>query len=118
MKKAFEIAQRKGKARIVIILIAALAILSTQSLYYHYLDSFDQQASLEMQDDNGEEFPILQMSQDAVVSVAQLSINQTLDFISEIVLSEDLEERRIPKALRLDGYFDTLFNLIISPNAP
>lgn len=118
MKFASHIARRKEAMGIALGLMAAVAILLSQTVYYSYLEAVNEKVSLDVTDENGQELPVLQMAQDAVVSFAQISINQTLDFISDIIICVDIDNNEVPKSLRLDGYFETLFNLIISPNAP
>lgn len=118
MKFRYKIEVRKETIGIALGFLAAFGILFSQSLYYHYLDNVDGVSSIELTDENGDEIPVLTMTQHAVSSFAQISINQTLDFISDVIVNKDVEENELPKTLRLDGYFNTLFNLIISPNAP
>ncbi|MEM9390175.1 MAG: hypothetical protein AAGA02_06860 [Bacteroidota bacterium] len=118
MKWTLKIARRKESLGIALGLLAAFAILFSQTFYYSYLETANDGVSLDVTDENGEELPVLKMAHEAVASFAQISINQTLDFISEIIISNEVSTNEVPKTLRLDRYFETLFNLIISPNAP
>ena len=118
MKSILKITKRTETLGMALGFLAAFAILFSQTCYYSYLETANDGICLDVTDENGEELPVLKMAHEAVASFAQISINQTLDFISEIIISPEIGTNEVPKTLRLDRYFETLFNLIISPNAP
>ncbi len=118
MKRVIKLADKKEAFGIALGILAAIAILFTQGFYYDYLAEANDNTSIELTDGQDENAPVLQITHDAIPSVAEISINQTLNFISDIVFSDEVAENDVPKTLRLDRYFENLFNLIISPNAP
>lgn len=117
MRRIGSIRNKKEVLGIILGILAAIVILFTQGFYYDYVVQV-QDSSFELIDHEKGEVPVLKISHDAIPSVGQISITQTLDFISDIVFSDEITEDDIPKTLRLDRYFETLFNFIISPNAP
>ena len=118
MNRVVKLVNKKEAFGIVLGILAAIAILFTQGFYYDYLAEVNDHASIEFTDGQSGHVPVLKITHDAIPSVAEISINQALNFISDIVFSDEVAENDAPKTLRLDRYFENLFNLIISPNAP
>ena len=57
-------------------------------------------------------------AQEAIVTIAQLNLSQTLFFIYELKLVKEPYFRISHQTLPANQYFLTLFRLIIAPNAP
>ncbi|MEM6522536.1 MAG: hypothetical protein AAGF85_06330 [Bacteroidota bacterium] len=117
MKRYVSLEKRKKNLGIAFGVLAAVAVLFSQSFYFNYLESIDT-TSVEQTDERGDDTPVIKMAQDAVVSVAQIFIHQVLDYLGDISVGREIIKTEIPRTLRLDRYFQTLFNIIISPNAP
>ncbi|MEM7106781.1 MAG: hypothetical protein AAF519_01050 [Bacteroidota bacterium] len=117
MKAQESIVKSKRTLGIVLAVLAAVSVLFSQGFYFSYLESIDTEA-VEHTDEHGEDIPVVKMTQDAVMTMAQISIHQVLDYLGDISITEAIIKIAVPKSLRLDGYFTTLFNIIISPNAP
>ena len=108
---------------ILIGIVAALIILVGQVSYYSIqMDAVAQQnieESAATSDDTGNQEELRIFSNDAVSTFVQFHFNQILHFITNIY-SEALEQVWVHVEERVTPivYFETLFQRIISPNAP
>lgn len=98
----------------------AIAILLSQSIVVSSSQEEETKPVTEQQSDQGDEAEqVLTISQDAVSSVAQITISHSLRFISDIYQkAEDKVEVNLDQKVDFNPYFRALFRLIISPNAP
>lgn len=122
MRAKNNISALKHTIGIAIGIIAALVILVSQTFYFDYLANTDgDKVKTEVAEDGSEHHAsdVLTISQDAVTTVVQFTINQILLFITDLQLisNEDVKVEFSQK-VELTTYFKTLFRLIISPNAP
>lgn len=100
--------------------VAALAVLCSQSFTYTSSIKAQQDTKKEVPSDHDQEnHDIATVSQDAVSSFVQLTISHDLHFITDIYHNV-VEEVNIEFDQKIDfnSFFKTLFRLIISPNAP
>ncbi len=113
MKKNREI------ATIIIGLLAVIVILVGQVNYYPVQVKAMEEISLEDETEAGENEVLKIYTNDAVSSAVQFSFHQVLHFISDIY-SEAVEEvwEEVSDQLNPTEFFETLFQRIISPNAP
>lgn len=120
MNRLKTISKYKQTLSICIGIIAAMAILISQSCYYNYLAKEEARAKIEVTDDEGEDnHEVLTISKDAVTSAVQFTISQVLHFIAEIHQENGADiEVKDDRVVEFNSFFKTLFSLIIAPNAP
>lgn len=101
-------------------IIAAIAILVSQSCYYNYLAKEEARVKTEVADEEGDDnHDVLTISKDAVTSAVQFTISQVLHFIAEIHQENGADiEVKDDRVVEFNSLFKTLFRLIIAPNAP
>jgi hypothetical protein len=116
MEKLTKISNIKHTAGIALGILAALVILVSQSFYFDYVAKSECKVKTEKSD---QEQTILKIGQEAVAQAANVTLHNVLHFISEIFL-DDSSEVHIDIKLQpeFNSLFNTLFRLIISPNAP
>lgn len=100
--------------------IAAAVILCSQSFYFDYVQGVESNVKTEIPADGEEgERTVLKMSQQAISSVATFAIQNVLHFISQIYVEDQSETPNVFQNTEgFTSYLQTLFRLIISPNAP
>lgn len=99
-------------------IVAAIVVLLSQSFYFDYLVSTEK-ITAEVADEGEDEPEILSISKIALTSAVQHSITHALHFIADIYFDNSGEERvEVDQKVNFNTYFNTLFRLIISPNAP
>jgi len=104
---------------IVLGVVAAIAILCSQSFTYTVSELPDEVKTELPADDDGEHHEVTTISQDAVSSVVQLTISHGLHFITNIYHNVvEVAKTWFDQKIDFNSYFKTLFRLIISPNAP
>ena len=119
MRKRNNILPFKEVASVVAGIFVALIILCNQAFYYNYLAELNDTKTKTEISDSQEDVPVIKLAQDAVSSVVQVIVVQALHLISEIVFVDREESKsEAPLNLGASAYFKTLFNIIISPNAP
>lgn len=101
-------------------IVAAIAVLFSQSCYYNYVALEKSKVNTEVPGADGEEHhDVLTISKDAVTSAVQFTISQVLHLIGNIDLqNSDEVEVELEQTTDFNTYFRTLFRLIIAPNAP
>lgn len=114
---------RKKKAVILIlgILTAVALIVSQLSFYQNTVQAKKETKTEKHSEDSSEEgqsiFYIVAASPS--ISSVQTQIHQEVFFLFEIIFFEDKQYEWIPTvSSALGKYFQTLFHIIISPNAP
>ncbi|QSE97525.1 hypothetical protein [Fulvivirga lutea] len=121
MKLSSNISRFKHSAGIAMGLLAALVILVSQSFYFEYVSNFEQSVSVEQTSDNSDdsEDQVIKMGHQALSSAVEFSIQSVLHFITHIYDENPVEKPLVSENINgLTSYFQTLFRLIISPNAP
>jgi len=118
MKASRNISRKKELTFILMGVLAALAIVCSQSFsYFDYAG--DSKANTEIPADEENQQDIPSISQDAVSSFVQLTLNQALHFIADLKYQvKETVTVFLDQKLDYNTYFKTLFRLIISPNAP
>lgn len=104
---------------IAIGILAAVVILFSQSFYFEYVANIEGKATVEHSSDVDSSETVLKMAHQALSTVVQFAIHNVLHFISQIYIENNTElEVKIENSISFDSFFQTLFRLIISPNAP
>ncbi|WP_350115725.1 hypothetical protein [Fulvivirga sp.] len=101
--------------------LAALVILVSQGLYFEYVSNVENAVALEQSSDNSDESTdvVIKMGHQALSTAVELSTQSVLHFITHIYDENPVEKPLVSERLSgLTSYFQTLFRLIISPNAP
>ena len=101
--------------------LAAIAIVCSQTLPQNAeLGSEEVKKELPAQsDDENDHHEIPTINQNVVSSFAQVTLTQSLHFISDIYQPEGDEVNvQLDQKVDFNSFFKTLFRLIISPNAP
>ena len=115
--------KRRKIVTLVIGIIAALVILTGQVNYYTVqMDAMarqDVEKSNKSDEDGGQKAELRIFSNDAVSTAIHFNFHQVLHFITQIY-SEVVEQVWVHIEERISPivYFETLFQDIISPNAP
>ena len=119
MREDKNILTLKEVTGVAIGVFVALIVLFNQAFYYNYLAEVNDGGVKTEINDSQEDTPVIKLAQDAVSSVVQVVLAQTLHVISEILFA-DGEDTTVetPLNIGVSSYFKTLFNIIISPNAP
>lgn len=115
------ISRYKHISGIALGVIAALVILFSQSFYFDYVAKIEGKTKTEQTSDSDEDSgdTVIKMSQQALSSGVEISIQSVLHFIGQIYDEVEVELPSITfKTQGLTSYLQTLFRLIISPNAP
>ncbi len=115
-----DILKYKHVGGIAVGLMAAVAILLSQSFYFDYVRGVESNVKTEIpSSDQDEQQTVIKMGQQAVSSVATFAVQNVLHFITEIY-SEDKSEKPsiFQNTTGFSSYLQNLFRLIISPNAP
>lgn len=101
--------------------IAAIAIICSQTFPQStQLDQSEKKSELPAQsDDDSDHHEIPTISKNVVSTFVQVTLTQSLHFISDIYQPEGDEVNvQLDQKVNFNSYFKTLFRLIISPNAP
>ncbi|WP_155211138.1 hypothetical protein [Fulvivirga aurantia] len=101
--------------------MAALAILCSQSFTYTQLSEVDKSIETEIptNDSDDENQELATISQVAVSSFVQVTLSQGLHFITNIYHNViEVVADHVDQKIDFNSYFKALFRLIISPNAP
>jgi hypothetical protein len=101
--------------------LAVMVILVfCQLFYYHAADySTKKEIKTEQQDDQSQEKLYISQPSSSLPSSTHVELNQTLIFLFEIVFeNKRIEKRDLNVSLPVNRFFKTLFDGVISPNAP
>jgi hypothetical protein len=100
--------------------LAVMVILVfCQLFYYHAADYTKKEIKTEQQDDQSEGKLYISQPSSSLPSSTHVELNQTLIFLFEIVFeNKRIEKRDINVSLPANRFFKTLFDGVISPNAP
>lgn len=119
MKKIINSAIYKEWVSLILGVMAAAAVLCTQSFNYSTYIQPEEGTQTEVPSDQHEDADKTTISQDAVSSFVQLTLTSGLHFIADIYqgIVEEFEVV-VDQKIDFNSYFKALFRLIISPNAP
>jgi len=111
------------KTVILVLGVLTASILTVSQLFQHQKADFHQEElKTEKQSEESTPDPSAAFIASATVSVLNsihTQVNQEVVFLFEILLQDDKRYPWIPEVpLALGKYFQTLFHIIISPNAP
>ena len=106
--------------------ILMLILIGMSVLVYQTGQTYVQVASVahtQTTDGADEETPATQyvfnISQDVILSVSNIHLDQELHQIKEIIFGDEKDDYSTPVvAKRISSFFKTLFQQVISPNAP
>ncbi len=120
MRKLINTAILKEGLALTLGIVAAIAILFSQTAFVSEKHTSDVETHQSSDDDNAENtHDITIIAQDAVSSIAQLTLANGLHFITDIDQNEtETVKVHFDQKIDFNSYFKTLFRLIISPNAP
>ncbi|MEP2771221.1 MAG: hypothetical protein ABJH05_03665 [Fulvivirga sp.] len=120
MRKLINTAIIKEGLALTLGIVAAVAILFSQTALVSDNHTSDTETHQSTEDDNTEnKHDITTITQDAVSSIAQLTLANGLHFITDIDQNESEPVKvQFNQKIDFNSYFRTLFRLIISPNAP
>lgn len=121
MTNTNNISKIKHSTGILFGLLAAVVILVSQGFYFDYVGKIEGKVKTEKTSDADEDSheSVIKMSQQALSSGVEISIQSVLHFIGEIYTDDSVEVPSVSQNFKgLTSYFQTLFRLIISPNAP
>jgi len=118
MKSSRNISRKKELAFILLGILAAVAVVFSQSFTnFTYELEKDVKTELPADEEGSEDIPTI--SNDAVSSFVQLTLNQALHFIADLKYQvKETITVFLDQKLDYNTYFKNLFRLIISPNAP
>lgn len=95
-----------------------VALVFFQLFYYQNTDHPKKEVKTEQQGEQQEEF-FISLPSSSLPSSSHVELNQTLIFLFEIVFeNEETETRDFNVSLPPNRFFKTLFDGVISPNAP
>ena len=102
------------------IALAVMVILVfCQLFYYHAADYPKKEIKTEQQDDQSQTKLYISQPSSSLPSSTHVELNQTLIFLFEIVFErKPIEKRDLNVSLPTNRFFKTLFDGVISPNAP
>lgn len=120
MRKMKKSAILKEWLALMLGVVAAIAIIFSQTTLVSDQNTTDTETqSQEEPTDTDEKQDIPTITQDAVSSIAQLTLANGLHFIADIDQNEgETVKVQFDQKIDFNSYFRTLFRLIISPNAP
>ena len=104
----------------IAVTITALAIVFSQLFYFQPFDCSKCQVETEQQEDQQDESQAyISIPSSSLPSSTHVELNQTMFFLFEIIFEKrESEERKFSVLLPLNRFFKTLFDGVISPNAP
>ncbi len=121
MKKLINTTIIKEWLALTIGVIAAIAVVFSQTTLVSSQNTTDTEthAHTDSGDSDEDNHDITTISQDAVSSIAQLTLANGLHFITDIDQNEgETVKVQLDHKVDFNAFFKTLFRLIISPNAP
>jgi hypothetical protein len=100
-------------------LVVMVILVFCQLFYYQDTDRSKTEIKTEQQDDQSDAKLYISQPSSSLPSSTHVELNQTLIFLFEIVLENDETEKRdFNVLLPPNRFFKTLFDGVISPNAP
>jgi hypothetical protein len=103
---------------IAIGLLTAAIIVCTQVFYYQAADFSKKDVKTE-QEESSDHSLYLSAPSNSILSTSHVELNNEFTFVFEVLLNaEQNEGNHAPLPLALGKLFQTLFNVIIAPNAP
>jgi hypothetical protein len=110
---------RKNSLTIAVAL-TALAIVFSQLFYHQPFDHSEKEVETEQRESSPEESQVcISLPSSSLPSSTHVELNQTMFFLFEIIFEKKKsEEENFSVLLPLNRFFKTLFDGVISPNAP
>ena len=100
-------------------LVVMVILVFCQFFYYNAADHSRKEIKTEQQDDQSDAEIYISQPSSSLPSSTHVELNQTLIFLFEIVFeNEETEKRDFNVLLPPNRFFKTLFDGVISPNAP
>jgi hypothetical protein len=98
----------------------AFILVFSQLFYFQAADYCQKKAETQQQDKrSGNPESYISLPSTSIISSSTIEINQDLSFILEILLDDEASTTLTEEAHQLvDKFFQALFRVIISPNAP
>ena len=104
---------------LVVGLLLALLIVTTQSSVYFFSENIAISYSLEQDEEKQQEAPQYFSNNAVAVSSVQLNLDKPFQVVFELLLPNDEQPTAKPETVPLClNFFKNLFRLTISPNAP
>jgi len=112
--------EKQNEYLTIAVTLTALAIVFSQFFYVQPVDRSDAGAETEQQENQQEENQVcISLPSSSLPSSTHVELNQTMFFLFEIVFEKKQSEvRNFRVLLPLNRIFKTLFDGVISPNAP
>jgi len=109
---------RKEAFSLAVVLTTLIVVIS-QFFYYEAIGHPQKEIKTEQAEDQSDDQLYISPPSTSLPSSFHVELNQTLIFLFEIVFEkEEAEERDFGISLPPNGFFKTLFDGVISPNAP
>jgi hypothetical protein len=100
-------------------MVVMVILVFCQLFYYQPADRSKTEITTEQQDDQSDAKFFISQPSSSLPSSTHVELNQTLIFLFEIVFeNEETEKRDFNVSLPPNRFFKTLFDGVISPNAP
>src|SRR5688572_16821984 len=100
-------------------LVVMVILVFCQFFYYQAADRSKNEIKTEQQDEQSDAKLYISQPTSSLPSSTHVELNQTLIFLFEIVFeNEETEKRDFNVSLPSNRFFKTLFDGVISPNAP
>ena len=107
---------------LLLLILVGMSVLVSQTAHTYVQNSIDIEVSdLDDSEKNEGQEPVemVTTSQDVFLSVSTIHIDQELHQIKEIVFGDDKKEKHTHIVTKyVSSFFKTLFQQVISPNAP
>lgn len=111
--------ERRKESLIIAVALTALAIVFSQFFYFQLPDTSKKEIKTEQQEDHPENKVYISLPSSSLPSSTHLELNQPMFFLFEILFEkEESVERGFTVFLPPNRFFKTLFEGVISPNAP
>ena len=120
MKYITDILKAKHTLGIALGLMAAFVILFSQSFYFDYVSNVEGDVKTENSaESHSDSETVIKMAHQALSTVAEFAVQTVWHFITEIFVADKVETPHYFESYSgFTPYFQALFKLIISPNAP
>ena len=112
----------KHPSTILMLVLIGMSVLVYQTAHTFLQSNVEVHAEISADSDSAESQEsqeIVAVSQDVFLSVSTIHLDQELHQIKEIVFGDDKKEKNTPIVTKyVASFFKTLFQQVISPNAP
>jgi hypothetical protein len=110
----------RNESRAIAVTLTALAIVFSQFFYFQPFNGSKCKVETEQQHDHQDEGQVyFSLPSSSLPSSTHVELSQTMFFLFEIIFEiRESEERNFSVLLPLNRFFKTLFDGVISPNAP